>query len=293
MNKKVVVLNSYYLGLVLLLGSHFANAQLANVLATITQLEQQLQARVGVAVFDIDSNERILHNGDDLFPLSSTFKTLACAALLHRVVSGQEDLQRRVTFTKEKLVSYSPATQSKVGAIGMTLAELCEATITLSDNTAGNLILEAIGGPQGLTGFLRTIGDEVTRLDRWEPELNESSPGDARDTTSPNAMANTIQTLLFTDALSAAARLQLETWLRGNAVGDALLRAAIPENWSIGDKTGAGGFGSPSIAAVLWPPQRGPIIAAIYITETDATFGERNAAIAAIGLAISRSVLAP
>jgi beta-lactamase class A/beta-lactamase class A CARB-5 len=175
----------------------------------------------------------------------------------------------------------------------MTLAELCEATITLSDNTAGNLILEAIGGPQGLTGFLRTIGDEVTRLDRWEPELNESSPGDARDTTSPNAMANTIQTLLFTDALSAAARLQLETWLRGNAVGDALLRAAIPENWSIGDKTGAGGFGSPSIAAVLWPPQRGPIIAAIYITETDATFGERNAAIAAIGLAISRSVLAP
>jgi len=262
-------------------------------MATITQLEDQLQARIGVTVYDLETDEQVEHHGNDRFPMSSTFKTLACAALLHRVDTNQDSLQRRITFKNDTLVSYSPVTENYIGEVGMTLSQLCEATITMSDNTAGNLVLDAIGGPKGLTQFLRSLGDDVTRLDRWETDLNESLPGDARDTTSPNAMVATLNTLLFGDGLSTESQAQLKTWLRGNAVGDALLRAGIPSDWSIGDKTGAGGFGSRSIAAVMWPPNRRPIITTIYITETTASFEERNAAIADIGKAIARAVAKP
>ncbi len=267
-----------------------AIAQLGELHSTVVQLEQQLQARVGISVHDLETGEHFAYHGNDLFPLSSTFKTLACAALLHRADEGQENLQRRVHYEKAALVSYSPVTENFTGAAGMTLAALCEATLTLSDNTAGNLILEAIGGPQSLTQFLRSIGDDATRLDRWETQLNQSLPGDPRDTTSPNAMTSTLNTLLIGDVLSAQSRTQLATWLRGNAVGGALLQAGVPTSWAIADKTGAGGFGSRSIAAVMWPPNRKPIITAIYITETDASFDERNEAIATIGRAISESL---
>ena len=293
MNRFPPLTISWLLAATLLLTSHAASAQLSDVLATAVQIEKDLQGRVGITIHDLHSNQHLSYHGDALFPMSSTFKTLACGALLHRVDSGQDDLQRRLHFDKATLVSYSPATENFAGAGGMTLAELCQATITLSDNTAGNLILEAIGGPDGLTQFLRSLGDEVTRLDRWETELNESTPGDPRDTTSPNAMASTLNTLLFSDVLSTQSRSQLETWLMGNSVGDALLRAGIPNSWSIGDKTGAGGFGSRSIAAVMWPPKRKPIIATIYITETEASFDDRNGAIAAIGQALGRSVAEP
>lgn len=267
-----------------------ASAQLSNVLSSVIHVEEQLSARVGAALYDLETNEHILYHGEDLFPLSSTFKPLACAALLRQVDLGFDSMQRRVIFEQDTLVSYSPITETRVGSNGMTLAELCEATITVSDNTAGNLILEAIGGPQGLTQFLKSIGDDTTRLDRWETELNESLPGDVRDTTSPDAMASTMQSLLFGNVLSPSSKAQLDTWLRADTVADALLRAGIPKHWSIGDKTGAGGFGSRSIVAVMWPPDRKPIIAAIYMTETDASFDERNGAIASIGKAIGLSV---
>lgn len=273
-----------------LFATSIASAQLSNVLSSVIHVEEQLSARVGVALYDLETNEHILYHGEDLFPLSSTFKPLACAALLRQVDLGLDSMQRRVIFEQDTLVSYSPITETRVGSNGMTLAELCEATITVSDNTAGNLILEAIGGPQGLTQFLKSIGDSTTRLDRWETELNESLPGDVRDTTSPDAMASTMQSLLFGNVLSPSSKDQLDTWLRADTVGDALLRAGIPKHWSIGDKTGAGGFGSRSIVAVMWPPDRKPIIAAIYMTETDASFDERNGAIASIGKAIGLSV---
>ncbi|MFT4862537.1 MAG: beta-lactamase class A [Pseudohongiellaceae bacterium] len=285
-----VLASFWVVSIVWLASPSLAIAQLSELHSTVTQLEQQLQARVGISIHDLDTGEHFAYHGDDLFPLSSTFKTLACAALLHREDEQQENLQRWVHYEKEALVSYSPVTENFAGVAGMTLADLCEATLTLSDNTAGNLILEAIDGPQGLTQFLRSIGDDVTRLDRWETQLNESLPGDLRDTTSPNAMTSTLNTLLMGDVLSARSRTQLETWLRRNSVGDALLRAGIPASWAIADKTGAGGFGSRSIAAVMWPPNRKPIITAIYITETDASFDERNEAIASIGRAISESL---
>jgi beta-lactamase class A len=111
----------------------------------------------------------------------------------------------------------------------MTLAALCEATMTLSDNTAGNLVLKAIGGPAGFTAFARALGDPVTRLDRWEPGLNEARPGDPRDTTSPDAMAANLQRLALGDALSPRSRDRLVAWLVANTTGDARLRAGAPK----------------------------------------------------------------
>jgi beta-lactamase class A len=263
--------------------------QAGDPISTVIALESNLGARIGLAVKDLQSGEHWEYRASERFPLSSTFKPLACAALLARVDQGLERLDRQVAVTAQDLVSYSPVTEARLE--GMTLAELCEAAITLSDNTAGNLVLTAIGGPAGLTAFLRTLGDPVTRLDRWETDLNEGIPGDPRDTTTPAAIAGLMEQLVLgEEVLADGSRVQLTTWLRGNAVGDDLLRAGIPAEWDVGDKTGAGGFGSRSIVAVLWPPARRPIVVAAYITDTEASFEARNAAIAEIGRAIARWV---
>jgi len=271
---------------VLTLAANDAISQSESLIEFIKQTEIELDARVGVSILVPGSEPSWEYKGDERFPMTSTFKTIACAALLHRADAGLDSLDRVVTFDESDLVTYSPITEKRVEDIGMSLAELCEATITVSDNTAGNLILGAIGGPTGFTEFSRSLGDRVTRLDRWEPGLNEAIPGDPRDTTSPNAMAGLLEKLVFGDVLTSNSRRQLTSWLKGNLVGDTLLRAGIPNDWQIGDKTGAGNFGSRTIAAVMWPPSSAPVIATIYITETEATFEERNEAIAQIGRVI-------
>ncbi|WP_035573028.1 class A beta-lactamase [Halomonas halocynthiae] len=258
---------------------------------SVRQIEANLNARVGIAVYDLESKRNWQYHADDRFPLSSTFKTLACAALLQQADTGQQQLAQTVTFTESELVSYSPVTEAFVGTEGMTLSALCEATLSMSDNSAANFILDAIGGPQAVTQFARSIGDNVTRLDRWETELNEAIPGDERDTTTPNAMAMNLEKLVLGEALSPASRQQLKHWLTNNQVGDALFRASVPDDWTVADRTGAGGYGSRSIAALLWPPQRKPVVATLYITETEASFEDRNAAIAEIGAAIVTAVL--
>nr|EKU5594792.1 class A beta-lactamase [Pseudomonas aeruginosa] len=178
-----------------------------------------------------------------------------------------------------------PVTEQQAGR-GMSIADLCHATITMSDNTAANLLLDTVGGPAGLTAFLRDIGDATTRLDRTEPALNEALPEDMRDTTTPAAMADTLELLLFSELLSPEARAQLESWMRQDAVADDLLRASLPEGWMIGDKTGAGGNGSRSIIAVLRGPAGEPWLATVYMTQTGGDMDKRNAAIARIGAAM-------
>tara|TARA_B100000405_G_scaffold84303_1_gene58343 strand:+ start:240 stop:1109 length:870 start_codon:yes stop_codon:yes gene_type:complete len=259
------------------------------LVSTVQEIESRLNARVGIAVSDQETGRAWRYHADQRFPLASTFKVLACGALLHKVDAGDDRLDRMIDYGEADLVTYSPATGEHVDT-GMTLGALCEAAITLSDNTAANLVLDAIDGPAGLTRFLRGSGDNVTRLDRREPALNEATPGDPRDTTTPDAILETLRELLFGDTLTEPSRRQLLQWMKGDQVADALLRAGIPDDWTIGDKTGAGGHGSRAIIAVMWPPQRGPILAAIYITETDATLEQRNAAIADIGRALAAAV---
>lgn len=267
----------------LLITSTFSLTHASPLLEVVKTVEQRLDARVGVTLYDSATGETWDYQGDARFPMTSTFKTLACAALLARVDGGTEDLDRRVTFNKDDLVTYSPVTQTRTGEPGMTLGEICEATMATSDNTAANLVLNAIGGPGNVTGFVRALGDKVTRLDRTEPTLNEATPGDPRDTTTPNAMVGNLRKLVLSDTLANDSRNRLISWLKGNRVSDNLLRSALPRDWQIGDRSGAGGYGSRSIAAVLWPPNSEPLILAIYITETEASFDERNKAIAEIG----------
>ncbi len=189
--------------------------------------------------------------------MCSTFKVLASSAILHNVDAGKESLERRVYFNETDLVTYSPETKKHVGPSGMTIAELCKAAITLSDNTAGNLLLASIGGPKGFTDFARSLGDKMTRLDRIETALNEALPDDPRDTTTPNAMASDLQSLVLGKTLSAKSRAQLVEWLAANTTGGKRLRAGLPTGWHVGDKTGTGDRGTANDIAVIWPTGAG------------------------------------
>ena len=263
-----------------------ANENGEGLLEKLVEIEERLDARIGVAVLDTQTGRRWEHRADERFPMTSTFKALACGAVLARVDAGEEELDRRIRIEASDIVTYSPVTENHVGGEGMTLGELCEATITTSDNTAGNLILETLGGPSGVTEFARSLGDSMTRLDRWETELNEATPGDPRDTTTPNAMVANLRSLVVGDALSQQSRDQLTAWLVANQTGDEKLRAGLPNDWRIGDKTGGGNHGTTNDVAVIWPPGREPLIVSVYITQTEASVDDRNAAIAEIGRAI-------
>nr|3ZDJ_A Chain A, ENCA BETA-LACTAMASE [synthetic construct]3ZDJ_B Chain B, ENCA BETA-LACTAMASE [synthetic construct] len=254
-------------------------------LEQIKESESQLSGRVGMVELDLASGRTLSYRADERFPMMSTFKVLLCGAVLARVDAGLEQLDRRIHYRQQDLVEYSPVTEKHL-ADGMTVAELCAAAITMSDNTAANLLLATIGGPAGLTAFLRNIGDNVTRLDRWETELNEALPGDERDTTTPAAMAATLRKLLTGEILSAASRQQLITWMVADKVAGPLLRSVLPAGWFIADKTGAGERGSRGIIAVLGPDGKPSRIVVIYLTETQASMDERNQQIAEIGAAL-------
>lgn len=251
----------------------------------IARIEDKVKGRLGVAVLDTGSDRRFGYRQNERFPMCSTFKLMAASAILKRVEQGRETLDRRVRFSKSDLVTYSPATSKHIES-GMTVAELCEAAITLSDNTAGNLMLGMIGGPPGVTAFARGLGDLITRLDRTETALNEAVPGDPRDTTAPVAMAEDISKLVFGNALAKSSSEQLKSWLLANRTGDARLRARLPAGWRVGDKTGSGEYGSTNDVGILWPPDSAPIIVAAYLTQTTASANERNEALAAVGAAV-------
>ncbi|MFT4132772.1 class A beta-lactamase [Labrys sp. (in: a-proteobacteria)] len=253
--------------------------------AAIRRIEGEVGGRLGVAALDLKSRMRLAYRPDELFPLCSTFKLLVAAAVLARVDQGHEQLSRPVPIGAARLLPNSPITARHAGG-HLTLAELCEAAITVSDNLAGNLLLEAVDGPAGLTRYLRSIGDPVSRLDRWEVELNESLPGDLRDTTSPAAMLADLQRLLVGEALSPSSRSQLTAWLKASRTGDTRLRVGLPAGWAFGDKTGTGERGSTNDVAIAWPPGRPPLLIAAYLTGTIAAADRRNAALAAVAKAV-------
>jgi len=268
MNRRTVILGAAILPAVVWRTARAAGGRLADADARLRELERRSGGRLGVAILDTQTGARAGHRAGDRFPMCSTFKLLACAYVLARVDRGQERLGRRVAFTEADLLEYAPVTKAHVGEGGMTLGDLCHAAITVSDNTAANLILATYGGPAGLTRYLRSLGDRVTRLDRNEPSLNEARPGDARDTTTPLAMLDTMQKLLLGRALSSASREQLTAGLVANTTGNARLRAGLPTEWRIGDKTGSGNAGSTNDVAIITPSGRRPILVTAYLTGT-------------------------
>ncbi|MBO1073208.1 class A beta-lactamase [Roseomonas marmotae] len=251
------------------------------------RIEAAHGGRLGVAVLDTGSGRRAGHRQDERFPMTSTFKMLAAGAVLARVDAGQERLERRIRFAREDLVTYSPATEKHAGRDGMTLAEIAGAAVTLSDNTAGNLLLDVLGGPAGLTAWARGQGDEVTRLDRMETALNEGRPGDARDTTSPAAMLGHLQGLTLGQGLSDSSRALLRGWMRASRTGDACLKARLPQGWLVEDKTGSGGHGTRNDVGLLWPPGGGaPVLVAAYLTSSPADAATRDATLADVGAVV-------
>lgn len=293
LRKKVAVTLIF---LLVMSSSPFARSQLGDSLTpTVRELERQTGGRLGVSVTDLASGATWGHRENERFPIASTFKAFVCAHLLALADAKKIDVAYRVRVEIGELDSYSPITKDHIGGEGMSLFELCDAATAMSDNTAANLILRNTGGPEGLTRYMRTLGDLVTRLDRYEPALNNVGAGEIRDTTSPHAAATSLGKLLTEDALQGSSRSQLKSWLIANKVGGPLLRASLPNDWTIADRTGASDYGSRGVLAVIWPKAcdsqfAGPLAVAVYLTDTSLSLHERNEVIATVGRAIVRDV---
>ncbi|MCE3604691.1 class A beta-lactamase [Massilia sp. P8910] len=232
----------------------------------LAALEKAAGGRLGVAALDTGNGRQVGHRADERFPMCSTFKAIAAAAILAHGKNVPGLLAQRIRYTKADLVTYSPITEQELDK-GMTVAELCEATIQYSDNAAANLLMKLIGGPAGVTAFARSVGDTTFRLDRWETELNTAIPGDPRDTTTPQAMATLLRRVALDDGLAPAQRDQLQEWMRGNTTGAARISAGVPAGWAVADKTGTGAYGSSNDIGIVFPPEGAPVVLALYYTQ--------------------------
>lgn len=277
------------LALGLLVGAPaFAQNPEQTLSSTIDRIEQDLGARVGVAIRHSGSDWSVSHRADERFLMTSTFKTMLCGAVLQRVDAGEINLEGRIAIEEADILDYAPVTETMVGET-VSVGALCHAALDMSDNTATNLLIDRIGGPQSVTAFLREIGDPVSRLDRREPEVNTFAPGDPRDTTTPDAMASTMEVLLTGDALSPQSRRQLVEWMSDGGVTGALIRASTPEGWQVADRSGSGNFNR-NIVAMVTPPDRAPYFIAIFLSDAEADFDTRNAAVIALSEAAMQVV---
>ncbi|MEZ8720848.1 class A beta-lactamase [Vibrio pomeroyi] len=256
--------------------SHSLGAQ------SIAQIESRVSARIGVAVYDSATEQTWSYKGDERFPMMSTFKTLACANLLYDHDNDGLDLESKVGVNSDELIAWSPITKAFVGK-EISLRGACAATMEMSDNMGANIVLGSIGGPNGLTEFLRSTGDSKTRLDNIEPDLNHARPGDERDTTTPNTIVKTLNELVYGNVLSEESKAKLKTWMMDNKVSDGMIRSILPDGWKIADRSGAGAYGSRAITAIVWSETRAPLIISISLTETELTLQERDTVINEIG----------
>ncbi len=254
---------------------------------TLAHIERSAQGHLGVAMLDTGSGLALGWRQDERFAMASTFKLVLAGWMLALVDQGKERLDARVVYGRDVVVDYSPVSGPRAGdGGGLTVAELCSATVSLSDNTAANVLLARHGGPAGFTAFVRALGDRNTQLDRNEPSLNEAAVGDPRDTTTPLAMLQTMHKLVLGDVLTPASRAWLQRWLAETSTGDKRLRAGAP-GWKVGDKTGTARSGTSNDIGVLWPAGGGaPVLVTCYLTQSTASPEQRDAAIAQVARAV-------
>lgn len=256
----------------------------------LAALEKVSGGRLGVTLLDSASGKRRGHRQDERFPMCSTFKLVLAAAVLRQAEQGKVMLDQRLPIARADVAGHAPVTSRHVGK-DLTLRDLCRATMITSDNPAANLLLRRIGGPAAVTAFVRTLGDKVTRNDRYEPEVNNFTPGDPRDTTSPAAMAGTLQRLVLGDGLQTASRQQLADWLIDNETGDTCLRAGLDQRWRVGDKTGSNGRDTRNDIAVLWPLAGGsPLILTAYLQGAKVDSPQRDAVLARVATLMTRPI---
>jgi len=245
--------------------------------------------RLGVAAVDTATGQRIGLDVESRYALCSTFKVPLAAAVLAKVAAGGLTLQMPLPFTDADVLDYAPVVKQHLATHSLTVGEACAAAIEWSDNSAANLLLAQIGGPAGLTGFIRRAGDPVTRLDRTEPELNDVPSGDVRDTTTPAAMVDLLRALLLGRVLHPAARQRLIGWMVACQTGKDKLRAGLPAGWRVGDKTGNSGKGAVNDIAIAWPPRRAPILIACYLDAPGLGETEVNAVHAGVAEVVAKT----
>ncbi|MBV9140924.1 MAG: class A beta-lactamase [Pseudonocardiales bacterium] len=265
-----------------------AHPTMSAALAELSRLETGYAGRIGVYGLDTGSGAELGYRAQERFAMCSTFKMLAVAAILQRHRSDSGLLDRLVRYDRSSVIANSPVAAEHV-AEGLTVSALCEAAITYSDNTAANELLRILGGPGAVTAFARTLGDGVTRLDRWEPEMSMVPPGDQRDTSTPAMMAVDLRALTLANALDPARRDQLTTWLLANTTGATRIRAGLPASWRVGDKTGTGFRTELNDLAIVWPPRRAPLIISIYTVRTDPTASPDHHVLAAAAAIVARA----
>ena len=251
--------------------------------ADMTAIQARVGGRVGAYMLDTQSQLELAFNARERFAMCSTFKWMLAAAILRRVETGTLSLGDKLPVRAEDMVPYAPITSGHVAEGSMSVRDLCAAAVMASDNAAANILLKPLSGPAALTQFIRSVGDRVTRLDRTEVELNANLPGDPRDTTTPRAMAHSMERILLGDVLATQSRLQLIAWLRQSTTGTRRLRAGMPADWKAGDKTGSGANGAANDLLIAWPPGRSAVIAAVYLSESTQPVSALDEAHAEIG----------
>lgn len=263
---------------------------MADAVEKIKALEKANGGRLGVAVLDTENGTQMEYRGQERFAMCSTYKLFETAAILARVDAGTLSLSQSVPYGSTDIQPYSPITEKHLQEGKMSIAALNAASLQYSDNTAANLLYRQIEGPQGLTAYIRSVGDQTTRFDRIEVALNTNLPEDVRDTTTPASMVKSMQAILLGNALSSSSKEQLIAWLRGNTTGDKRLRAGISQDWEIGDKTGSGNNGATNDVAIIWPPHRKPLLMAVFYSESKSPLEKREGVIAEVGRIIAQKV---
>ncbi len=265
-------------------------ARAANAQHMLKDIHQRIGGRLGVHILDSQSGKRIGYDDESRYAMASTFKLPLAAALLWQVDRNAFKISRPLAIRNEDLRSNSPVVEAKLkaGATEMKISELCAAVIVNSDNAAANILLAGIGGPEAFTQFMRRIGDQVTRLDRNELDLNSNVAGDPRDTTTPRAMADSLLRLFTQDVLSLTSRAMLIDWLAASRTGLDRVRAGVPKSWPSGDKTGTGENGAVNDLCLLYPPGRRPIFVAVYMSESTLDVKTLSAAHAEIGALVAK-----
>ncbi|CAL9359150.1 hypothetical protein SUDANB178_00625 [Streptomyces sp. enrichment culture] len=258
--------------------------------AELAELERRYGARLGVYARNVRTGRTVAHRAGERFAMCSTFKAFAAAAVL-RDHGDRAPLDRVVHYPPRDILPNSPRTEENL-ATGMTVAGLCAAAIQYSDNAAGNLLLRELGGPAGLTRFLRSLGDTVSRLDRWEPELNTAIPGDVRDTTTPEAIAGSLERLTLGRALRRADRERFTGWLKGNTTSAERFRKGLPSAWVVADKTGTGDYATANDIGVAWTTRGTPVVLAV-LSDKSAPDAPVDQALIAEAAAIVARTLAP
>src|SRR3984885_10196599 len=252
-------------------------------ITAIADYERDSGGRVGLYAENLRTGAKIVWRADERFVMCSTFKASLAACVLARVDRGQDRLDAMIAYSADDLMDYAPVAKQNLEKGALSVADMCEAAVSLSDNTCANALLVRVGGPSALTAFWRSVGDSVSRLDHNEPELNRSPPGDPHDTTTPAAMAGNLRRLLLGKVLSVNSRERLTGWMVSCKTGDNRLRAGLPKSWRVGDKTGNNGKDAAGDIAVTWSTRGEPVLICAYTQGGAPTPRQVEAVFAGIG----------